>query len=380
MSVQVQSRETANIVSTPHNTKSMMEQVADIARQDLAPLIQKIDLDGYYPRDILESLGPIGAYAQHAPMEANGVVDLEAAIRAMSLVGERCLSTAFCMWCQDALAWYVSNSDNAALKEGLGKKLVRGEAFGGTGLSNPMKYIFGIEKLRLKAERVSGGFEVTGTLPWVSNLGEDHYFGIVFSLPGEDDKMVMAVADCAADGLKLTDGIEFVALDGTRTFGVQFRRVFIPDSSVISQDLQSYLVRIRSGFILLQAGMAFGMIRSCIDLMEEADLNLSHVNCFLPDQPDDFRSQLAAMEEEVFELAKTPFDPSPDYFIRVIKARLAAGDASVAAAHNAMLHCGARGYTKNGAAQRRLREAYFIAIVTPATKQLRKMLSDLGAA
>ena len=52
------------------------------------------------------------------------------------------------------------------------------------------------------------------------------------------------------------------------------------------------------------------------------------------------------------------------------------GDASVAAAHAAMLHCGARGYLKSHRAQRRLREAYFVAIVTPATKQLRKMLAE----
>ena len=57
----------------------------------------------------------------------------------------------------------------------------------------------------------------------------------------------------------------------------------------------------------------------------------------------------------------------------------ALGDASVAAAHAAMLHCGARGYLKSHRAQRRLREAYFVAIVTPATKQLRKMLAATSA-
>ena len=243
-----------------------------------------------------------------------------------------------------------------------------------------MKTLFGIERLKLKAERVPGGFSVTGMLPWVSNLGDDHYFGIVFSLPGENDRMVMAVADCSAEGVKIVANDEFVALDGTRTFAIQFRKAFIPEEHVLADPVDSYIPKIRAGFILLQAGMAFGLIKNCIDLMEQAGSSLSHVNCFLPDQPTDFRAQLAAMEEEVYELCKTPFDPSKEYFVRVIKARLAAGDASVAAAHNAMLHCGARGYVKRGAAQRRLREAYFVAIVTPATKQLRKMLADLGEA
>ena len=66
-----------------------------------------------------------------------------------------------------------------------------------------------------------------------------------------------------------------------------------------------------------------------------------------------------------------------DYWRTVVELRLEAGDASVAAAHAAMLHCGARGYLMSHRAQRRLREAYFVAIVTPATKQLRKMLADM---
>jgi alkylation response protein AidB-like acyl-CoA dehydrogenase len=51
----------------------------------------------------------------------------------------------------------------------------------------------------------------------------------------------------------------------------------------------------------------------------------------------------------------------------------------MAAAHAAMLHTGARGYHKSHSAQRRMREAYFVGIVTPATKQLRKMLADMNA-
>jgi hypothetical protein len=43
-----------------------------------------------------------------------------------------------------------------------------------------------------------------------------------------------------------------------------------------------------------------------------------------------------------------------------------------------MLHTGARGYLQGAAVERKLREAYFVAIVTPALKQLKKMLHDLN--
>jgi hypothetical protein len=40
-----------------------------------------------------------------------------------------------------------------------------------------------------------------------------------------------------------------------------------------------------------------------------------------------------------------------------------------------MLHQGAKGYLSHSAAQRKLREAYFIAIVTPAIKHLRREIA-----
>jgi hypothetical protein len=105
---------------------------------------------------------------------------------------------------------------------------------------------------------------------------------------------------------------------------------------------------------------------------------LGHVNRFLDVQPEQLAEQLRKMESEVDRLAATPFETDQSYWRAVIEARLVAGEASIAAAHAAMLHCGAGGYVTTGAAQRRLREAYFVAIVTPATKQLRKMLADMA--
>ncbi len=168
-----------------------------------------------------------------------------------------------------------------------------------------------------------------------------------------------------------------MALDGTRTFSVQMRDVMIPDALVLADPSDAYIKRIRAGFVLLQSGMAFGLIRGCIDLMQQMRGPLGHVNKYLDVQPEHVAEQLAAMEATVDTLAATPFEADPSYWRAVIEARLAAGEASVAAAHAAMLHCGARGYVTTGAAQRRLREAYFVAIVTPATKQLKKMLADM---
>jgi len=124
------------------------------------------------------------------------------------------------------------------------------------------------------------------------------------------------------------------------------------------------------GFVINRiAGMFYG------DMLQQlvfAPLGMNHTRVI----SDADIVEIAELERETMALASDPFNADDSYWRKVVALRLRAGEASVAAAHAAMLHCGARGYLKSHRAQRRLREAYFVAIVTPATKQLRKMLAD----
>jgi alkylation response protein AidB-like acyl-CoA dehydrogenase len=186
----------------------------------------------------------------------------------------------------------------------------------------------------------------------------------------------MFLADCSDAAIALQPCKPFLAMDGTGTYGVQFRDVFVPDALILAEKAGPFVRKIRAGFILLQAGMGLGLMRDCVAIMNEVDGPLGHVNRYLQQQPGDFRTLLSDLEAETMELARDPFNTGADYWRRVVALRLHISEASVAAAHAAMLHCGARGYLRSHRAQRRLREAYFVAIVTPATKQLRKMLAE----
>jgi alkylation response protein AidB-like acyl-CoA dehydrogenase len=354
---------------------SIVEQVVSIARRDLAPLAAAIDSGTVYPAELLRRLGDAGAWGSHRPK--NGAADLCCAIQSISALGEVCGATAFMAWCQNTLAWYVTNSGNPALVARFAGGVSTGKILGGTGLSNPMKTFFGIEKLKLKGRRVDGGYVVRGALPWVSNLGPDHFFGTIFEIEDRPGEIVMFLADCSDPAVTLQPCKPFLAMDGTGTYGVQFRDLFVPNDFILAEPAGPFVKKIRAGFILLQAGMATGLIRDCVAIMNEVGGSLGHVNRYLEQQPVDFEKLLSDLEAETMELARDPFNADDGYWRSVVELRLKAGEASVAAAHAAMLHCGARGYLKSHRAQRRLREAYFVAIVTPATKQLRKMLADM---
>jgi len=355
--------------------------VQQIVEEQLAPLTVSIDLEGHYPGAVLRALGQAGAYRHHlASQRPEGVCDLAGAVQAMAVVSRECLSTGFMMWCQDALAWYLENSDNEALKAEMLPKVASGEVLGGTALSNPMKYFSGIEPLHLRAEQVEGGYVVNGTLPWVSNLGPDHYFGAICRVEGETPREVMLLVPCASKGLDLKQLAHFTAMEGTGTYSCQFHDVFIPERLLLADPVQPYLARIKAGFILLQAGMALGLVEGCIGLMHDVEPLLGHVNCYLDDRPDELAEEAEEFKAAAAALAADPYDASPDYMQEVLEARLLGSELSLRAANAAMLHTGARGYLIDAPAQRKLREAYFVAIVTPAIKHLRKELDMLSQA
>ncbi|MDB5608380.1 MAG: acyl-CoA dehydrogenase [Bradyrhizobium sp.] len=354
---------------------SIASEVASIARRDLAPLAAEIDSGTVYPADLLRRLGDAGAWGSHRPN--NGAADLGCAIRSIAALGEVCGATAFMAWCQNTLAWYVTNSGNPALVARFADGVSTGKILGGSGLSNPMKSFFGIEKLKLKGRKVDSGYVVRGALPWVSNLGPDHLFGTIFEREDRPGEIVMFLADCSDPAITLQPCKPFLAMDGTGTYGVQFRDVFVSDDFILAEPAGPFVKKIRAGFILLQNGMGLGLIRDCVAIMNEVGRPLGHVNRYLPQQPTDFEGLFSDLEAETMELARDPFSADDSYWRGVVALRLRIGEASVAAAHAAMLHCGARGYLRSHRAQRRLREAYFVAIVTPATKQLRKMLAEV---
>jgi alkylation response protein AidB-like acyl-CoA dehydrogenase len=261
-------------------------------------------------------------------------------------------------------------------------KMASGEVLGGTAQSNSMKSCVGIEEARLRAQRVDGGYAINGVLPWVSNIGLDHWFHMGATLP-DTPGLVIGLVHGSTPGLTLTQNAHFIGMEGTNTFACQFRDVFLPDEKVVchAEEFDAFRDRTKSAFILLQMGMGLGLIDACVAMMKRADKQFGHVNRFLDVQADALEAELDAARAATYALAeKIERDGSAPHVRETLELRLAGSELSLKAANAAMLHLGAKGYLSNNAAQRRLREAYFIAIVTPAIKHLRKELHEFDTA
>ncbi|MDD4880668.1 MAG: acyl-CoA/acyl-ACP dehydrogenase [Gallionellaceae bacterium] len=360
---------------------AMLSGLTELIAADLAPKVVDIDVNAQYPKDFMHKLGAIGGFASMTPVEFGGSGrGLKHAIQVIEEISKECVSTGFLVWAQYALQWYLTNSANSALKNKVLPQVAIGAMLGGTGQSNSMKSCCGIEEARLKATRVEGGWRINGTLPWVSNIGSDHYFHMGATVAGETGLLIGLVRG-DHPGLTLVPSPRFTGMDGTNTFACQFRDAFLPEDQVVCHpgaEFTAFAAKTKSAFILLQMGMGLGLIDACAAMMKRSNRTHAHVNRFLDDQVEDIESALIDARAATYALAdRIERDGSAPYVKETLALRLAGGELSLKAANAAMLHLGAKGYLLNNAAQRRLREAYFIAIVTPATKHLRKELFEM---
>jgi alkylation response protein AidB-like acyl-CoA dehydrogenase len=343
--------------------------VADIVARDLRPLVRQIDEDGLYPEAVLRGLGSAGAFAHHTAAAGDHGAGLIRAIDAMADVSAACITTGFCMWCQDALGWYLAQADNPTPRERYLAGVAAGQQLGGTGLSNAMKAFSGIEPLALKGRKVAGGYRVTGRLPFVSNVQDGHLFAGVFALEDESDRRVMAVFRAGSDDVVLAQNAHFVALEGSATYTVMIRDAFIADDDVLSHDAAKLIPRIRKGFVLLQAGMGLGAARGAATSMR-ADSYGRRLAAHLPLGPDEIDTRADRLYAQVRALAQDPQPTDRAGFLDVLKARLDISYLALEAAQAAVLQAGARGYLHGAEAARRQRETQFVAIVTPSVKHI----------
>lgn len=358
----------------------LVKAVRELATGPLAELADDIDRRGIYPKSILHRLGELGAFKAHMA-EPGKPADYGLAIRAMTEVSRVCGATGFMVWCHDVCGVYMEQSGNPALMGNVLDQHASGKTLGATGMSNPMKTFAGIETFLLHAKKVEGGFVVNGTLPWVSNLGPDHYFGAVADVATEDGAKteIMFLIQCGAPGVELRNCPSFSAMEGTNTWAVRLTDYFVGSQQMIADPVRPFIGRIRAAFILLQTGMGLGVAQGAIDSMWTVERQLGHVNEFLDDRPDDLQAELDELTARIMLLAKTPFGADKQFVIDVLDARAHASELALRAAQSALLHQGARGYLMTSEVQRRVRESHFVAIVTPAVKHLRKEIARLSA-
>ena len=137
-----------------------------------------------------------------------------------------------------------------------------GRILGGTGLSNPMKSFFGIEKLKLKGRKVEGGYSRARRAALGIQSRPDHFFGTIFEPDDRPGEIVMFRRRLLRSR-DHTAAVQAVPGDGRhrhlRRAVPRCLRARCADPGASRP--RPIIKKIRAGFILLQAGMGIGLIK-----------------------------------------------------------------------------------------------------------------------
>lgn len=339
--------------------------IEQLIEEELRPLVKKIDAEAFYAEGFLKKLGEAGLLSSTNKNEKELLLNEMNIVKQTSKV---CMTTAFCLWCHLAALTYVRKTDNLEIKNKLLSSFENGEILGATGLSNPMKYYAGLEKLNLSAEPTEGGYIINGVLASVSNLGENHWFGIIAGVSG--DKRIMCVVPCEVKGLKLKEKVDYLGINGSSTYACVFKDVFVPNEWILSEDADSFVEKIRPAFLAYQIPLGLGVTQASIESIEKVNQRQNGCNQFLRTQSDELQVEESRLQERVLNL----FNRESFDWKEVAEIRLNAAYLTLKTVQTNMLHNGSAGYLQNSAPSRKLREAYFFANLTPTVKHLEKVL------
>lgn len=336
---------------------------------DLKLNVIDIDRIGVYPIHLLKQ------FAKHDFYQVKSFADPKKQQNNFSVIekiAEICVTTAFVHWCHLVSMLYIERSNNCVIKENVLPKLKKGEIFGTTGLSNGMKYYAGMEKVLVKATPSKDGFILNGMLPYISNLAENNLVAIIAEVSAS--KRIIAFIPANLKGIHLQEKNSFIGLNGTSTYSMRFNDVFISDHWLLDEDADKLIATFRNDMVYYQIAIILGLIKASISSIEKVQQKQNGINNFAISNFVKLQEEYEELSQRAKQLILTNrFSLS---WSEVIRLRRDSAISALKITQAELLHYGAAAYKKGSSTERRLREAQFLAIVTPAIKQLEKMLRN----
>ncbi|BAZ91120.1 acyl-CoA dehydrogenase [Cylindrospermopsis raciborskii S07] len=312
----------------------------------------------------LAQVGYLGLGVRHSLGGYGG--DLLDVVEAIAMVAGQCLTSGFVFWCQRAFIQYLIASDNKYLQVEILPQVLKGELSGATGLSNAMKNLAGIEKLRIQAQLNKKGIILNGFLPWASNLRPEKFVVAVAAKTDDGRSVVVAIPGNTA-GLERGEDLQLLGLQSSWTSTLNLSQVELSQEWIISHNGEDFLPKIRPAFLLMQCGLPLGIARKSLQEIEQS-INRNNEQA-LSFRVTNSALRLSELETQIFHLSRlsalTLSQTRQLFEVRIRLTRLA-----VEMVQLELESKGGSAYFKSSGTARRLREVAFLPVLTPSLVQL----------
>ena len=335
---------------------------------DIRAHADALDRDEDTSRRSFAALGAAGLLGLGAPGNVDG--QLPRMVDVIGRISAECMSTGFSLWAHRMAIEYLLTAATP-FSTAAAERLLTGTTPGVTGMASAFKEAAGCGSLDLTATPVDGGYRLSGSIRWASNLYDDSL--MITAARTEDGEKLIVALPLNTSGVVLGDHFALLAMGSTASSYLKLQDAFIASEQVLSTDFLTFLNRVRPTFLVLQSAMCLGLTTTTL---AQSRLGLTGVNTVFTDEVEEVAARLAAAEQALSSAAAAVGGPQPPSKKDLLTLRLASAEISSASAALEIRTAGGKGYASRTPASRRYREAAFIPVQSPSEAQLRWELNQ----
>lgn len=352
--------------------EELLTEARRLADEQFRPNAERADqgdIDGQVA-DNVHALADAGYFGLGIGTQHGGLGADETTRREFTeVMASACGVTAFVQQQMHAGGGFVGGGRSEALKAQMLPQFASGQTLCGVAFSHLRRP----GPPLVRAESVSGGYEINGTAPWVSGCALMDSFILGASLPDGSHLFAYVPKQGLAGKMEAGLRIPLAVMNASDTVEVTFMGLVVPDELVLSVRPAEALTRGDfcgiSGHVFLPLGCARGSIRYLHSLAERRN------------QPS-FAEAADALAREVDECRRKALLWSgacadlPEYKEHALQARAEAIMLATRAAHAAVTATGGSAHLLSQPPQRLLREAIFYT-TTAQTRDVQSATLDL---
>lgn len=287
----------------------------------------------------------------------------------LAAVAERCMASAFALWCHRMVLEYVAAADAPAFpRDRLLARLLDVDLLGSTALGAAMAHLVTGTPLTVRYRRAGAQVVLDGRITWASNLVPDPGAALTVTAAVDDDgHRILVAVPLDTPGVRISPYPTLLALQASRSSSVTLADARVPAELVLTEDFAAFLPRIRPTFLALQSSFCWGLARAAL---AGARTELHGTDDSLADELEGLEQGFVVAEAQLRANLRTPslraLPMRAFVQTRLDFARLAGAATRLEATLR-----GGRAYRVDDPAGRRFREAAFLPVQAPTEGQLR---------
>ena len=365
------------------SARMIREATARFADEQITPLAAEIDANDRFPRELWEPMGDLGLHGITVEEKWGGiglgyldhVIAVEEVSRASGAVG---LSYgAHSNLCVNQIRRWGSDGQRARYLP----KLISGEHVGALAMSE-VNAGSDVVAMKLRADRVAGGFRLNGAKFWITNgTYADTLVVYAKTDPEAGSRGITAfLIERGMEGFSTGQKIDKMGLRGSPTAELVFNDCLVPEENVMGP-LNGGIGVLMSGLDyerVVLAGMQIGLIQACLDVVipyvREREQFGKPIGSFqlMQAKVADMYVALQSARAYVYAVARA-CDAGQTTRFEAAGAILLASENAFRVAGEAVQALGGAGYSKDWPVERFLRDAKLLDIGA-GTNEIRRLL------